>query len=355
MVERSMFWDEQYYGGHGGTAVDGAKTKWYFGEGSQGFFDTYILLANSNSTAAAVTVRFLREVGAPVVKTYLVGATSRMNVYAGAIPELLNTSFSIVVDSNIPITAERAMYFGATPFWNGGHESAGVGEPSTSWSHAEGATGSYFDTFILVGNPNAVSANLTVTFLLESGLAIPKNYVVPADSRLTIDVEAQDPRLASAAVSTTVASNVPVISERAMYWPGAFVTWAEAHNSFGVTETATKWGLAEGRAGGPEAFDTYILLANATNTAASVRVTFLRPNGTTLVRTYTVPATSRFNIPVNGLVRELVPPRGAAATTFGVVVEVTNGVPISVERAMYWNALGAVWAGGTNATATRLP
>ena len=40
---------------------------------------------------------------------------------------------------------------------------------------------------------------------------------------------------------------------------------------------------------------------------------------------------------------------------FGAKVEVTNGVGIVVERSIYWNAGGVVWAGGTNVTATRLP
>ncbi len=38
---------------------------------------------------------------------------------------------------------------------------------------------------------------------------------------------------------------------------------------------------------------------------------------------------------------------------FSAVIETT--LPIAVERAMYSNALGAIWAAGTNATATRLP
>jgi len=40
--------------------------------------------------------------------------------------------------------------------------------------------------------------------------------------------------------------------------------------------------------------------------------------------------------------------------TFGALIEV-SGMPISVERAMYSNALGQVWAAGTNALATRVP
>ena len=111
-----------------------------------------------------------------------------------------------------------------------------------------------------------------------------------------------------------------------------------------------RWGLAEGRVGLAQCFDTFILLANASPTqAAQVRITFLRTNGTTVQKTYTVNPTSRLNVHVNSLVPEL------ANETFGALVESTNGVGIFVERALYSNALGAIWAAGTNALATRLP
>ena len=47
VVERTMFWDKDYYGGHTEAAQYPAGTKWYFAEGSQGFFDTYVLLGNA--------------------------------------------------------------------------------------------------------------------------------------------------------------------------------------------------------------------------------------------------------------------------------------------------------------------
>ncbi len=46
------------------------------------------------------------------------------------------------------------MYFGVDPLWKGGHESAGVTAPSTTWFLAEGATGPFFETFILLANPH---------------------------------------------------------------------------------------------------------------------------------------------------------------------------------------------------------
>lgn len=143
MAERTMFWDQDYYGGHTEVAPGITATKWYFAEGSQGFFDTYVLVGNGTSSPASVTVSFLLESGSPVVKAYSVPANSRFNVFAGAIPELVDKSFSIVVDSNAPIIAERAMYFVTQRFWDGGHESAGVIGLATSWFHAEGATGTF--------------------------------------------------------------------------------------------------------------------------------------------------------------------------------------------------------------------
>ena len=100
----------------------------------------------------------------------------------------------------------------------------------------------------------------------------------------------------------------------------------------------------------PLEYQTYILLGNpSTTTAANVTITYLKTDGTTVTGTYTVPPTSRFNVFVNGMVPGLV------NESFGSVITVTNGVPIFVERSLYWNAGGVIWAGGTNAMATRLP
>ena len=44
-------------------------------------------------------------------------------------------------------------------------------------------------------------------------------------------------------------------------------------------------------------------------------------------------------------------PRG---TRFSAVVESLGGTPIVVERAMYWNAGGQLWAAGSDLLATKL-
>ena len=112
----------------------------------------------------------------------------------------------------------------------------------------------------------------------------------------------------------------------------------------------TRWGLAEGRVGGADAAQTYILLANPGSQAAAVTVTFLRTSGAPVVKTFTVGPESRFNVAVTGpgsQVPELVDEE------FGAVIDSTQ--PIVVERALYTNAGGVTWAAGTNVTATLLP
>jgi hypothetical protein len=164
-----------------------------------------------------------------------------------------------------------------------------------------------------------------------------------------MDLEAEGSTiLANAAVATRVQSNIPVVVERAQYWPGPPSQWYEAHNAFGVTAAGTAWGLAEGQTGRFEAANSYLLLANNTNTAASVTIDFIREVDVPVTRTFNVPANSRFNVSVGpgNTVPELNDER------FGAVV--TSTVPIVVERALYWNANGEFWSAGTDATATAL-
>jgi autotransporter-associated beta strand protein len=351
VVERTMFWDQTYYAGHTGSAVDQPEQDWFFAEGSQGFFQTFVLVINPNATPTDVTFTFLREADTPVTKTITVGASTRLTLDCGSVPDIVNRSFGITVHATQPIMAERSMYFGttATRLWSGGTESAGVTALSTHWFMAEGATGGFFDTFILLSNPNSTPANVTLQYLLDTGDTVTVPKTIGANARLTTNIESEaDARLHNAAVSTVVTSDQPIIAERSMYWPGAAVPWGEGHNSFGVVDAGLHWGLAEGRVGGPLNFHTYILLANPQSTAANVTVNFLRESGAPVVKTFTVPPTSRFNIDTSS-VTEL------HNESFGTEIQVTNNVPIIVERSMYWDSNGFQFSGGTNATGSRLP
>jgi hypothetical protein len=350
VVERTMSWDRTAYGSHTEHAMDGADLQWYFAEGSQGFFHTYLLLANPQATVSHATVQYLLEGSAPIVRQYQIAPTSRFTVDIGSEPALVGNSFGMIVTFDTPGMAERAMYFGDLPLWNGGHESAGVTAPSTDWFLAEGATGSFFETFLLLANPNPTDVMATLTYLPSTGVPVTVTRTIPANRRLTLDLQFEDPSLANAAVATRVSATLPIVVERSQYWPNPAPNWYEAHNSFGVTSLGTKWGLGEGRVGGSEHSQTYVLFGNPGNTAANVTITFLREAGTAPVtKTFVVQPTSRFNLTVGpgSSVPEL------ANEHFGALI--SSDQPIAVERALYWDANGQIWAAGSNATATRLP
>ena len=231
--------------------------------------------------------------------------------------------------------------------------------PALTWFFAEGATGAYLDLFYLVANPSTSPSTIEGRYLLPDGSTLTKSYTIPPQSRYNIwaDLETFPGMaglpLADTAVSAvfTVTNNVPVIVERSMWWPGGVSEWFEGHNSAGALLPGTKWGLADGEAGGPLNLETYILIANTSAFAGQVQVTLVFEDGTTAVRTVGVPANSRTNFDT----RSEVP--ATSGRRFGAVVESLGVTPpqIVVERAMYWNASGQDWAAGTNALATRLP
>jgi uncharacterized repeat protein (TIGR01451 family) len=348
VVERTMKWDATGYGAHAEKATAGPASTWYFAEGSQGYFSTFLLLANPEAAPNTAHVTYFREGEPPLVRDYDLLPSSRFTVNAANDSELVDRAFGIEVKFDQPGLAERSTYFGTNPFWSGGHASAGSTAPATQWFLAEGATGSFFATFVLLANPNDLPAQVTMTYLPDNGTPVTTIHDVPAKGRKTINIAFEDPTLANAAIGFRATSDRPIVVERAQYWPQP--VWHEGHASAGVTEAATRWGLAEGRVGGASNDQTYVLLANAGTEEASVTISFLRTSGTPVIKVFKVPAGSRRNVAVNGAggdVPEL------SNEQFGAVIEST--APIFVERSVYSDAGGVTWAAGTNATATKLP
>lgn len=356
VLERTMRWDSGYYGSHLETASDRLSTTWYLAEGAtHSNFELFYLLQNPHSTTTMVTVRFLRPAPqAPVIRTYTLAPTSRFNIWVDQIdPALAATDVSAVITATQPILVERAMYLStSTSLFLAGHESLAVREPALSWFLAEGATGPYFDLFVLLANPNNAAAQVMVTYLKPDGTTIVRPYTVAAQSRFNIWVDLEDPSLADAAVSTTlqVTNGMPIVVERAMWWPGSAPTWQEAHNSAGATTTGIAWATASGEDGGPRSSETYILVANTASYEATVDVTLFFEDGSTTVKTFVIAPTSRFTVAV----RNEFP--GAINRRFGALVESVGlgTAPLVVEQAVYGDAGGIHWQAGSNALAAKL-
>jgi hypothetical protein len=93
-----------------------------------------------------------------------------------------------------------------------------VNAPSTTWFLAEGATGPFFETFVLLANPGDTDATATLTDFPLGGTPINATKQVPAHARVTVNLEGESPALANAAVSTQVQSTPPILVERSQYW-----------------------------------------------------------------------------------------------------------------------------------------
>ena len=171
---------------------------------------------------------------------------------------------------------------------------------------------------------------------------------MPASSRLTINIEDEAPELANTAVSTRV--ETVDVSDRV----GARdVLGHDRHRLARSAQQLRRHGSRPevGPRGGtrrrrPRLSDLRARLQPVAR-RRRLRVTFIKEDGTAVVRTYTA-APQRLNIPA-GDVPEL------ANSNFSTIVESINGVPINVESAIYWNANGVIWEGGGNTVATPIP
>lgn len=113
VAERSLYYDlDSHRGGDDAMGSPGTSTTWYFSEGyTEGGFDTYVLISNPSFSPAYVRAEFLRDDGAVFTYDYLVPAQRRVTITADALPGLERAAFSTVLNSDVPIVAERAMYF----------------------------------------------------------------------------------------------------------------------------------------------------------------------------------------------------------------------------------------------------
>ncbi len=242
-----------YFGGAraGGTSAPGIgelNNEWYFAEGFTGAqFDTYVVIANPDPVnKATVQAVFMLPGGTTKNHVVEVPPQSRGTICVDALPGLSSTDVSTYLHSDIPIAAERAMYFNYRGM-AGGHDSAGISTLSSEWYFAEGCTGSNFDTWMCFQNPGEEqAAQVTVTFMLDNGSKITRQLTVNPKSRFSLLVNAE-PGMAAASFSIKVNSSIPIAAERSMYFN--YRGRDGGSNQSGILAPATTWYFAEGYTG----------------------------------------------------------------------------------------------------------
>jgi len=271
IAERAMYFDA-FRSGHDALGVTSPSATWLFAEGFTGgnaatAFETYLLLANTNTTETVATVDYLLDSGAVVSRSYVLGPRQRFTVWVdqeGRVfdARLRSAAFGIRVTATQPIVAERAMYWG-TPSagdptsptfpWTEGHATAGVPTGQAKWGFAEGQQGSFgtsatrYDTFFLIANPNNVPVQVQATFVREDGKGIVRTICVSPNSRTNIwaqtYAELAGQRFATfleavdgANAGCPAMAGTPFVAERAVYSGAAFLA---GHVNNGTPWTGT--------------------------------------------------------------------------------------------------------------------
>jgi len=184
------------------------------------------------------------------------------------------------------------------------------------------------------------------------GTTVTRTYTVRAHSRFSVYVDAI-PGLENTSVATTLTSTnaVPIVAERAMYWPGGFFDYYEGHTSAGSTSTALAWVVAGAERGGPHAAQTFVLIANTEDRAGFAAIDVLRDV------TSTQPPISQLFVSLLPNSRTTVPVQ--VDGSYGVrVLSVGTRLPAAqlvVESAVYYSDGGVTWSAGSNALATPVP
>ena len=217
----------------------------YFAEGSTGFFETTLGLLNPSPVETAhVTLTLLDESGVTTSRDLTLGPRQRRTI---PVNDILGAwaAVSIIVESDVPIAADRWMTWGQTGL--GASLDTGASAPATTWYFAEGATGPFL-LYYLLQNPGTAPANVTIRYLIEGAPPFVEEHTLAPRSRTTVSVNGDDPALATASVGAVITSDVPIFAERAMYVNDGG-TLGGGSVSAASPQPATDWYFGEGSTG----------------------------------------------------------------------------------------------------------
>ncbi len=218
VAERAMYFGYNGLdGGHVSAGSGRPSEEWYFAEGyTGGGFDEYLLILNPGDGDAAVTFDFIKPDGSVYTQVFRAVARSRTTVCVDAAPGMDSTDVSLRLRSDLPVVAERAMYFGYAEC-PGGHVQTGTTDPCNLRLFAEGCDSPFFDTYLLVMNPGDEELYVVVTFCRPDGTTVGQPMIVSPHSRATLKANLV-PGLAESEFSIRVDLSGPAVVERATYF-----------------------------------------------------------------------------------------------------------------------------------------
>ena len=322
-AERPLYfrYRDIWAGGHCVCGINQPAREWYFAEGTtREGFETWLCLANPGAGEAQVVIRALSDNGKALVYPVHLPAFSRESIFMN---ELVgpDRDVALCITADVPILAERPMYFMYKGAWSGGHCCTGMVQAAEDWYFAEGTTREGFETWLCLANPGDVEAEVEVDYLLAGGVDEHRSYRLSPLSRSTLLLnEVLGDGLD---VSSRISSDIPVLAERSIYFKPA-MRGSGGHCVTGIPGAGREWCFAEGCS--REGFEQWLCIGNPNILPVKVQVEFMSETGETITQDLHLGPRSRFTLRVNDAVD-----RGHDIST-----RITSDLEVIVERPMYF-------------------
>ena len=337
------------------------SVKWYFADGdTRDETQTYLLLLNPNESGVKATYTHYFESQEPVsfetTFTPLSRTTIRMHNDLPEIDGLNPAGFASVIESDLPIFAERAMYWPQASLRDGivtdtfrtrATAAIGASELRESWFLAEGTTtlsgeGQPRDTLIYIGNPHEQNVDVELEFLREGETPVLHAIMIPAQRRATVTASSIA-GLESANFSTWVRSKsgLGIFADRTMTGAADNLADQWSHATAAIPAISANWYFGGGTL--LDGFETFVTLANPTTETATVNLRFLRETEEPFLTQIELLAMRRQTV-ITSTFHELVGRR------FSIEVQST-GPAIAAERSIFWRANGFTNRSGASNTA----
>ena len=241
----------------------GSPTTAYFAEGYTGtaagngratFTETLNLL-NPGTTPAPVTITYyVQGASAPMTITRTVSPTSVLR-------ESVNSDVGADKVVAAQVTSPQRVYVTRTMTRTApdgsrldGSATLPVAAPATAWGFPEGYTGSTFQEYLTILNPNSSSAHVSILLAPQADTAAGAKTLtltVPALSRSTANIRSLNQAGSAKSVGMLISSDQPIVPERVLYFgdgagSGKFGSTVSSGSAGGAQQIYLAYGTSGG-------------------------------------------------------------------------------------------------------------